>query len=146
MARAPSSSSCAIEADKAASEVGNEVVGILKPDVKANAWSRSGRRFRAAMHLERHREALEPAPGKAHPEKLKTIEHCGDRRVRERLENDREETRCAGEIALPDRVSRRLGKRRIENACDLLTIAEPFGNSEGVLHMAFESDIDGPQA
>ena len=101
---------------EAAREIGQEIFDGLEADVKAHS-----RPARLPARRRTHRRAVEgngkafvAAPGGADAEQLKRIEKHEYRRLRHRLEHDAEKPRCAGEIALPQYVTRMAVQRRVE--------------------------------
>src|SRR3954451_6791480 len=80
--------------------------------------------------IEWNDQALIAAPGITEAEQLQMIEHRPDRRAGCRLQDDREQTRRAEEIPLPDGVSRVVGERRVQTPGVLGRARQPTGERE----------------
>src|SRR5512146_3546333 len=69
-----------LEPLEAARQIGDQIVEIFESGMEAQARPRVPRRGAAqALGMGRQDEALEPAPGRAHAEELKSVEHRIDR-------------------------------------------------------------------
>src|SRR5258705_5847440 len=91
------------------------------------------RRARFAR-IERHDQALEPAPGRADSVELQAVDHRAERAVGDALfEHHAEEAAGAGKITLPDRVPRISGERRMEDAFDFGLARGPLGERDARL-------------
>src|SRR3954469_17036669 len=138
----------AAKAGEAGVEVGLEVVEVLEPDVQSQRWT--GRlplgRGPIARTIERNDQALEAAPGKAHPEQLEPVEHGRERRLRAGLQHDREQAGGAGEIALPDVVARIGLERRMKHALAFGALREPARDLESLLLVLFQAQQHGAKA
>ena len=96
--------------------------------------------------VERDREALEAAPGRADAEQRQRIDEGVRGLVRHRLEHDAEQAGRAGEIALPDRMPGIGLERRMQHARDLGARREPSRDRERRLLMMHQPHLHGAQA
>src|SRR5260370_27360192 len=94
------------ESVEARFEVCDQVLRILEAGVNADAPGLFVAHFGpVTAHLERRCQALEATPRIAHPEKPETIEHCGQRALREAAPQlEGEKARGPQEIAPPKRL------------------------------------------
>src|SRR5229473_8242527 len=135
------------EAVEAAREIVDEIVQILKSGMDAHGrtgavpWFGGAQLFRMA----RDDQTLEATPGIAHAEKFHAVEHRLECRLRTWFEDDPEEPRGAGEIALPEMVSRMLRHGRMEDCLDLGTRSQPVGEREALLVVLFHAHRSGAQ-
>ena len=96
---------------KAAFEIGDQIVHVLKPDMEAHRRT-AGRPGGGAAHvvaIERNHQALEAAPRRADAEQRQRIDEGVHRRLRHRLEHDAEQAaapvKSRFQIAWPGQLS-----------------------------------------
>src|SRR6187549_1043416 len=87
------------------SKIRLQFVHVLEPDMEPHKRSFEFPR-EGAVVMRREREAFETAPRIAEAEMLEPVEHGGDRVIAGIAEHDAEETACAREVALPQRMAR----------------------------------------
>src|SRR5262249_21877285 len=133
---------------KAALEIGDQIVGILKADMEADARATrgpfgSGPVFRA---VEEDRQAFEAAPGIAESKQCKLVKKCMHRFLVCRLENDAEQAAGAGKIPFPDRMPRVALERRMHDAQNFRSLRKPSRDAETRFIVARESHTERAQA
>src|SRR5690606_4133500 len=113
-------------------EIVLQILYVLEPDGKpqGGAVRLPSRRRAVGSAVERNDEALEPAPGITHAEQLQLVEEGRYGFPRAGLQNDREQAARAEEVALPQRVARVGGERRVQHAGDLLARLQPLRHGE----------------
>src|ERR1700757_5016302 len=148
------------ERGKAAFEIADQVVDVLKSDVEPHRRParRPFRRRADAGAVEWNGQALESAPRRADPEQAELVHERVDRTLRHRLEYDAEQSARAGKIAPPDGMAGTAFQRRMEHAGDFGALSEPARDLQSRLmvlrqphaHRAqpaqAEIDVVGPDA
>ena len=118
---------------KAAFEIGDQIAGILEPDMEAHRRSarRPFGRGAVGRAIEQDGQALEAAPGCAHAEQRQLVDEGVHRRLRHRLEHDAEQAAGAGEVALPDGMAGIAFERGMQHAQHLRPLLEPARDLAG---------------
>src|SRR5207245_9764789 len=100
------------------------------------------RRARLAW-VEGHDQALEPAPGRADSVEFQAVDHRAERALGDALlEHHAEKAAGARKVALPDRMSRISGERRVEHAFDLGLASDPLGERDTCLPVLFQAHAE----
>src|SRR5207245_11017593 len=96
------------------------------------------RRARLAW-VEGHDQALEPAPGRADSVEFQAVDHRAERALGDALlEHHAEKAAGARKVALPDRMSRISGERRVEHAFVLGLAGVTLGESDSCLTVVID--------
>src|SRR5215212_4971408 len=119
-----------MERREAALQIGSEIADVLQSNMKAHRRSLGlPRRCRTERRaVERDDETLEAAPRGADTEQRQRIDEGVCCLLGHRLEHDAEQAGRAGEIALPQRMTRIGLQSRMQYARDFGARLEPFGN------------------
>src|SRR5262249_50873101 len=91
-------------------------------------------------------QALIAAPAGADPEQIERGDKAVDRRLRDRLQHDAEQSACAEKISLPQRVAGIFGERRVEDARYVRPALQPARDLDCVPLMPFETDAQRAHA
>src|SRR5262249_34673381 len=124
-----------------------QVVDILEPDVEANRRPARHpfRRRPNAGAIEWNGQALEAAPRSANAEQIERVDERVHRILRDRLEDDAEQSARTGKIAPPNSMARTALERWMQHAGDFRARGEPMRHLQSRLVVVCKPHAHGAQ-